>query len=86
MGGPESLNSLGTTVNDVHDGSGGGLRPPPEVLPVPDHPILVRLEDIPDGLILDQDGKQCEMPPLRQWRRPPRTWMDAAFEGYEGER
>jgi biotin operon repressor len=84
-GGPE-LKCLGTTVDDGEDGSGGGLMPPPEGPPLPDHPIIVRLEDIPDGLILDQDGNQFKRPPPRQRRPPTRTWMDAAFEGYTGER
>jgi biotin operon repressor len=84
-GGPE-LKILGTTVDDGEDGSGGGLMPPPEGPPLPDHPIIVRLEDIPDGLILDQDGNQFKRPPPRQRRPPTRTWMDAAFEGYTGER
>jgi len=54
--------------------------------PPPPRPIVVRLEDIPDGLILDQDGIEFKPPPPHQRRPAPKTWMDAAFEGYTGGR
>jgi len=47
----------------------------------------IRLHDIPtDGLILDQDGVEFRPPPPYQRRPTPKTWMDAAFEGYNGVR
>jgi hypothetical protein len=56
-------------------------RGAPEAPPPPPHPIVVRLEDIPDGLILDQDGVEFKPRPPHKRRPPPRDWMDAAMEG-----
>jgi hypothetical protein len=39
-----------------------------------------------DGLILDEDGHEFTPPPPYQRRPAPKTWMDAAFEGYNGGR
>jgi hypothetical protein len=61
----------------IVDGGFAGATPP--------RPTVTRLEDIPDGLILDQAGDEYVPPELYQQRRP-KTWMDAAFEGYKGER
>jgi hypothetical protein len=61
--------------------SGVGLRPPPP------RSTVTRLEEVPnDGLILDEDGVGYVPPELLYQQRRPKTWMDAAFEGYRGER
>jgi biotin operon repressor len=68
IGGPESLNStLGTIVDD----SGVGCRPPP-----PDHQARWQ------GKVIDQDGVEFKPTPPYERRPAPKTWMDAAFEGY----
>jgi hypothetical protein len=61
-------------------------RGAPQAPPPPHRPIVVRLEDIPDGLILDQDGIEFKPPPPHQRRPALKTWMDAALEGYTGGR
>jgi hypothetical protein len=66
------------TVPPTGSGSGTGA---PEAPPPPHRPIIVRLDDVPDGLILDQDGNEFKPPPPHQRRPPPRDWMDAAMEG-----
>jgi hypothetical protein len=60
-----------------------GARP----APAPTRPIVIRLDAAPtDGLILDEDGVEFRPPPPHQRRPAPKTWMDAAFEKYNGGR
>jgi hypothetical protein len=63
-------------------------RGPPEAAPSPPpRPIVTRLDAAPtDGLILDEDGHEFKQPPPYERRPAPKTWMDAAFEGYTGGR
>jgi hypothetical protein len=60
-------------------------RGPPAAAPSPPpRPIVIRLDGVPGGLIIDEDGHEFEAPPPYERRPPPKTWMDAAFEGYRG--
>jgi ElaB/YqjD/DUF883 family membrane-anchored ribosome-binding protein len=62
-------------------------RGAPQAPPPPHRPIVTRLDAVPDdGLILDEDGHEFTPPPPYQRRPAPKTWMDAAFEGYNGGR
>jgi hypothetical protein len=77
----------GIKVSPVQSVSPAFERGAPEAPPSPPpRPIVIRLDAIPDdGLILDEDGHEYNSPPPQ--RRPaPKTWMDAAFEGYNGGR
>jgi hypothetical protein len=59
-------------------------RGPPQAAPR-QPPRLIRLDDVPDGKIIDQDGNEFEIP--QPYERPvPKTWREAAFAGYKGER
>ena len=61
-------------------------RGPPEAAPSPPpRPIVICLDAAPtDGLIVDEGGREFTPPPPYERRPPPKTWMDAAFEGYRG--
>jgi hypothetical protein len=83
VGNTGSLKSPTATIVD-NESSGVGCRPPP-----PDH--LERgferksEKERWQGKVIDQDGVEYRPPPHE--RRPaPKTWMDAAFEGYTGGR
>ncbi len=76
----------GISVSPVQSVSPAFDRGPPQAAPSPPpRPIVIRLDAIPDGLILDQDGNEFNPPPYQR-RPPPRDWMEAAFEGYTGGR
>ncbi len=74
------IEGVGLVCSDLsHESPRGAPEAPPN------RPTVVHLEDIPDGLILDQHGVEFRPPPYQ--RRPaPKTWMEAAFEGYNGGR
>jgi hypothetical protein len=54
--------------------------------PAPTRPIVIRLDAAPDGFIIDEDGHEFEPPPPYERRPTPKTWREAAFQGYRGER
>jgi hypothetical protein len=71
----------GFSVTDLpHDERPAESRAPEAPRP-PHRPIIVRLDDVPDGMILDQDGNEFKPPPPYQRRPAPKDWMEAAFEG-----
>lgn len=76
-GAPEAPLRLAPIVDLVLEGQivdGGVARAPP-----PDQSSW-------QGKVIDQDGIEFNPPPPYQRRSAPKTWMDAAFEGYNGGR
>jgi hypothetical protein len=49
-------------------------------------PSVIRLDAAPDGFVIDEDGNEYKVPPPYERRPAPKTWMHAAFEGYNGGR
>lgn len=79
---PSSIDRRRTLVTEQSPVSKRGA---PEAPPPPHRPIIVVwLDDVPDGLILNQDGIEFEPPPPHERRPPPRDWMEAATEGMNG--
>jgi hypothetical protein len=46
--------------------------------------VVIRLDTIPDGLIINEDGAEFAPAPPHQWSRPPKSVMDWAMEGMRG--
>jgi hypothetical protein len=46
-------------------------------------PIVVRLDEAPTGLIIDEDGNQIVIPAPHEL--PPTDWMEVCMRGYRGE-
>jgi DNA-binding MarR family transcriptional regulator len=83
IGGPESLKSPLSKMIDV-ESSGVAIAPPPDHLERGfEHKSK---QERWQGKVIDQDGVEYEPPPPHQRRPVPKTWMDAAFEGYNGGR
>lgn len=62
-------------------------RGPPQAAPSPPpRPIVIRLDGVPDGLILDEDGNELKIPPPYERPTVPKTWREAAFQDYRGDR
>jgi hypothetical protein len=60
--------------------SPASMRGAPEAPPpTPPRPIIVKLDAIPDGNIIDEDGVEYKAPPPPHQRKPPpMDWMQAA--------
>jgi hypothetical protein len=80
-GAPQALPRLDVDAVEIGDAPVAlHARPAPP----PPRPIVMQIDGVPGGLIVDQDGVEYKAPPPCQRRPPPKTWMDAAFEGYRG--
>jgi hypothetical protein len=49
--------------------------------PPPPRPIVVQIDSVPDGLVVDQDGVEFKPPPPHQRRPAPKDWMSVAMAG-----
>ncbi|HEY6734354.1 MAG TPA: hypothetical protein VI256_11255, partial [Roseiarcus sp.] len=50
-------------------------------LEAPPRPIVVQMDAVPDGLILDENGVEYRPPPPHERRPPPKDWMSVAMAG-----
>lgn len=72
---------LSVTELQSHNVERGALQARP---PAPPRPTVIRLDGIPGGLIIDEDGHEFEAPPPYQQRPVPRDWFEVAMAGYRG--